>query len=114
MKKSLFTIALVSAVVAVSSVTGCRKAPTNTSSSGLATIVCDESFENIMDQEIDVFEYNTKGKANIIPYYVSEKACVDSLLDLKTKTIVITRELTEKETEYLKGLKKMYVLYLLP
>ena len=106
MKKSLFTIALVSAVVAVSSVTGCRKAPTNTSSSGLATIVCDESFENIMDQEIDVFEYNTKGKANIIPYYVSEKACVDSLLDLKTKTIVITRELTEKETEYLKGLKK--------
>ncbi len=81
----------------------CRKDPTNTSSSGLATIVCDDSFENIMNQEIDVFEYNCKGNANIIPYYVSEKACVDSLLDLKTKTIVITRELNEKEKAYLEG-----------
>lgn len=84
----------------------CRKDPTNTSSSGLATIVCDEGFENIMTQEIDVFEYNCKGNANIIPYYVSEKACIDSLLDLKTKTIVITRELTEKEKAYLESQKR--------
>lgn len=84
----------------------CRKDPTNTSSSGIATIVCDDGFENIMNQEIDVFEYNCKGNANIIPYYVPEKACVDSLLDLKTKTIVITRELTEKEKAYLVSQKK--------
>ena len=84
----------------------CRKDPTNTSSSGIATIVCDDGFENIMNQEIDVFEYNCKGNANIIPYYVPEKACVDSLLDLKTKTIVITRELTEKEKAYLESQKK--------
>lgn len=85
----------------------CRKAPTNTSTSGLATIVCDDSFENIMNQEIDVFEYTTKGNANIIPYYVSEKACIDSLLDFRTKTIVITRDLTEKEKAYLKSEKKL-------
>jgi phosphate transport system substrate-binding protein len=54
-----------------------------------------------MNQEIDVFEYTSRGKANIIPYYVSEKACVDSLLDLNTKTIVIPRDLTKKEKEYL-------------
>ena len=84
----------------------CSKDPTKTSSSGIATIVCDDGFENIMNQEIDVFEYNCKGNANIIPYYVPEKACVDSLLDLKTKTIVITRELTEKEKAYLESQKK--------
>ena len=85
----------------------CRKAPTNTSTSGLATIVCDDSFESIMNQEIDVFEYTTKGNANIIPYYVSEKACIDSLLDFRTKTIVIARDLTEKEKAYLKSEKKL-------
>lgn len=104
--KHLFTLLAVGAALSATMLTGCRKAPTNTSSSGIATIVCDESFENIMEQEIDVFEYNTRGKANIIPYYVSEKACVDSLLDLKTQNIIITRELTEKETEYLKAKKK--------
>lgn len=84
----------------------CRKAPSNTSSSGLATIVCDASFENIMNQEIEVFEYTTKGNANIIPYYDTEKACVDSLLDFKTKTIVIPRDLTEKEKSYLETNKR--------
>lgn len=84
----------------------CRKDPTNTSSSGIATIACDASFENIMSQEIDVFEYNTKGKASIIPYYLPEKDCVDSLLDLKTKTIVIPRQLTEQEVAYLDSKKK--------
>ncbi|MDE6114250.1 MAG: substrate-binding domain-containing protein [Muribaculum sp.] len=94
-------IALTSLLIA--GAISCRKAPTNTSTSGIATIVCDASFENIMDQEIDVFEYNTKGKASIIPYYESEKACIDSLLDFKTKLIVITRDLNEKEKEYIKA-----------
>jgi phosphate transport system substrate-binding protein len=98
-KISIFALAL-SALVA-GTLTSCRKDPSNTSTSGLATIVCDASFENIMNQEIDVFEYTSRGKANIIPYYVSEKACVDSLLDLNTKTIVIPRDLTKKEKEYL-------------
>ena len=101
----LLTIAL-SALIISGLTALCRRPPTNTSTSGLATIVCDASFENIMNQEIDVFEYTTKGKANIIPYYASEKACVDSLLDLKTKTIVISRDLTQKEKDYLESQKK--------
>lgn len=109
MRNSVKTSILLSVVLSAMLSMGlgsCRKAPTNTSTSGLATIVCDDGFENIMSQEIDVFEYNCKGNANIIPYYVSEKACIDSLLDMKTKTIVITRELTEKETAYLESQKK--------
>lgn len=48
-----------------------------------------------------------KGVPNIIPYYASEKACVDSLLDLKTQTTVIPRELNQAEVDYLKGKRKM-------
>ncbi len=104
MIKSVAALLILSGLLSLGS---CRKAPTNTSTSGLSTIVCDASFQNIMNQEIDVFEYTTKGRANIIPYYVSEKACVDSLLDFKTKTIVIPRELTQKEVDYIKGKKKI-------
>lgn len=83
-------------------VTSCDQKPKNTSTSGLATIVCDDSFENIMNQEIEVFEY-IYPNANIIPYYVPEKAAIDSLMNLSTKSIVVTRELTPQEVEYLKG-----------
>lgn len=91
-------------ILFISMITSCGKTPTNTSTSGIATIVCDDTFENIMNQEIDVFEY-IYPKASIIPYYVPEKAAVDSLLDQATKSIVITRELTEQEKNYLKNRK---------
>ncbi|MCM1029646.1 MAG: substrate-binding domain-containing protein [Pseudoflavonifractor sp.] len=80
----------------------CDKKPQSTASSGIATIACDASFENIMQQEIDVFEFNYKD-ASIIPYYIDEKACLDSILDLSTKLAVTTRELTADETAYLKS-----------
>ncbi|MGM9846842.1 MAG: PstS family phosphate ABC transporter substrate-binding protein [Muribaculaceae bacterium] len=77
----------------------------NTSTSGLTTIMCDNSFENIIQQEIDVFEY-VYPEASIIPYYVSEAAAIDSLISFKTRLAVISRELTKEETEYLKGKKR--------
>lgn len=93
------------AVAAVAILGGCRHQVTNTSTSGLGTVVCDATFQNIMDQEIDVFEYDHPN-ASIIPFYASEKECIDSLLDLNTKTIVIPRDLTSQEREYLKGKRK--------
>lgn len=63
MKKMIKAAAALMVISGFMSLGGCRKAPTNTSTSGLATIVCDASFQNIMDQEIDVFEYTTKGRA---------------------------------------------------
>lgn len=85
--------------------TSCDKKVTTTSTSGVGSIVCDASFENIMSQEIDVYEY-IYPNASIIPYYVDERSAVDSLLDLKTKAIVITRRLTQQEKDYLKSKKK--------
>ena len=106
MKNLHITSFLLALTAMLSGLTSCDKKTTNTSTSGLGTIVCDASFENIMNQEIDVFEYNTHGNASIIPYYTTEKACFDSLLDLRTKSIVVARELTTKEADYLKSQKK--------
>ncbi len=58
-----------------------------------------------MAQEIDVFEY-IYPNASIMPLYTDQNAAIDSLLDFKTKTIVVTRALTQKEVDYLKSNKK--------
>ena len=55
-----------------------------------------------MDQEIDVFEY-VYPNANIIPYYTDQNSAIDSLLEFKTRLIVTTRPLTQKEMSYLKS-----------
>ncbi|MEE0977920.1 MAG: substrate-binding domain-containing protein [Muribaculaceae bacterium] len=105
--KKLFINILV-AVALVACATSCKKYAErdgNTSSSGMTTVMCDNSFENIMHQEIDVYEY-CYPKASVIPYYISENAAVDSLLQLKTRLAVISRELTKDEMDYLKGKKR--------
>lgn len=83
-------------------VSSCGKKAESTSSSGIATVVCDASFENIMDQEIDVFEFIYRD-ANIIPYYTDQKSAIDSLLEFKTRLAVTTRPLNQKEVDYLKS-----------
>lgn len=103
------TAAGIALLVGSSLVSSCssdkKSGNTSTSTSGIATLVCDASFENIMSQEIDVFEY-IYPNASIMPEYTDQKACIDSLLDFKTKNIVITRMLTPKEEAYLKDNRK--------
>lgn len=77
----------------------------NTSTSGLTTVMCDNSFENIIQQEIDVYEY-VYPDASVIPYYISENAAIDSLLQQKTRLAVISRPLTKEEEEYLRARKR--------
>ena len=71
----------------------------------IAKIVVDDSFENIMSQEIDVYEYNYP-KMLVVPYYTTQRNAVDSLMAGKVKTIVIPRELTDKEVTHLKNQKR--------
>ena len=98
-------IFLMAAAVAVA-MTSCDKKPTSTSTSGMALVACDQTFENILQQEIEVFEY-IYPEASVMPYYVDEQAAVDSLLNLgQVKTIVITRTLTDKEKKYLEDRDK--------
>jgi len=103
MRKILKYLVISLSVLIVSSCSG--KIKKNTNTNGLASIVCDESFENIMNQEINVFEY-IYPEANIIPFYTNERAAIDSLMQFKTKTIIVSRELTQQERNYLKSKKR--------
>ena len=76
-----------------------------TSTSGVTKLACDASFRNIMEQEIEVFEY-IYPDASVLPYYEDEKACFDSLMNLSVPSVVVTRELTDQEVKYLNSHKK--------
>lgn len=78
---------------------------TTTPSSGMTEIACDASFEDIIEQEIDVYEY-IYPKTSIMPHYVDENAAIDSLLNMSVKLAVATRKLTDKEVAYLKSQNK--------
>lgn len=81
------------------------KAKGVTATSGVTKLACIQSFENIMEQEIEVFEYIYKD-ANVLPYYLNELACVDSLMSGKVSSVVISRELTPEETKALTEQKR--------
>ena len=98
-KMANMMVAAIVAITALASCGGQSGKPKNTSTSGLIAIAVDESFQNIMNQEIDVFEY-TYPNANIIPYYVDEHSAIDSMLELKTKLIITAHELTDVQKEY--------------
>jgi phosphate transport system substrate-binding protein len=68
------------------------------------TMVCDNSFENIMEQEIDIFEY-VYPKNFVLCRYVPQAVAVDSLFSGNTRTAVIGRDLTKDERI---ALKKKY------
>lgn len=72
-------------------------------STAIARVACDATFENILQQEIDVFEYRTNFKYPVLPYYISEAQCVDSLMVGIVDVAVLSRELTPHETDLLKA-----------
>jgi phosphate transport system substrate-binding protein len=91
---SRFFKALLPALAICSILTGCDdKKRTDISST---TIVCDNSFENILAQEIDVFEY-VYPKNFVLCRYVTQAEAVDSLFSGNTRTAVIGRDLTKDE-----------------
>lgn len=98
----LFLLALAMGTVA------CTPVKRGEYASGSATIFCDDGFRNILDEEIEVFEYSYPD-ASIIPFYVSEGEAVDSLMADATQAIISTRELTKEQIEYLKSKFKRVV-----
>ncbi len=74
----------------------------NSSTTGTTTIVCDNTFENIFKQEVDVFEYQYPD-AHILVRYASQAEAFDSLFSLNTRTIVASRDITPQEKQALKA-----------
>lgn len=78
-----------------------------TATKGSSRVACDQSFEKIMDQLIDVYEYRSKYEAAVLPTFIPENECIDSLLyNTKYESIVITRELNDNENAYLRTTKR--------
>ena len=101
MKKALW-LGIALSAFALPGVISCQETKRGEYVEGNATIFCDEGFKNILDEEIEVFEY-TYPKSSIIPYYVSENEALDTLMADKTQAIIVTQELTPDQIKYLKG-----------
>lgn len=100
-------LSFIIAVALAASLTSCLKyeKKANSSTTGTMTMVCDETFRNIMEQEIDVFEYQYPD-AHVLARYATQGEALDSLLSLNTRTVVIARDLTKKEKDFLKGKRR--------
>lgn len=99
------TLLAVAVALIASAATSCmkyQKPNSDTATSGTMTMVCDNSFQNIMEQEIEVFEFQYP-EAHILARYAPEKVAVYSLMKLNTKTIVIPRDLTKDEVKSLRN-----------
>lgn len=101
------TLLTVIGLAAMTTLTGCMKyeKKANSSTNGTMTMVCDDTFRNIIEQEIDVFEYQYP-EAHILARYATQGEALDSLMSLNTRTVVISRDLTQKERDYLKGKRR--------
>lgn len=102
-----FTAALFLAA-AIAGAVGCSPVKRGEYAAGSATIFCDDGFKNILDEEIEVFEY-TYPESSIIPFYVSEGAAIDTLLADGTQAIITTRELNKEQIDYMKAKFKRVV-----
>jgi len=101
------------ALLAVTMLAGCnskggrRKVPVgNTATTGTLVMACDASFENIMQEEIEVFEF-CYPYASVLPYYIDEHAAIDSIVRGNARVAVVSRELTKDQIEYLRERKRV-------
>jgi len=81
--------------------------PKSTSTRGLARIMCEESFQSVLEQEIAVFEYQYP-EASIMPQYINEHDALDSLFHNKVDLIIISHDLTAEQKKSLKKIGRGY------
>lgn len=85
--------------------TGKKAAPQeNSSTAGTLVLACDASFENIMEDEIEVFEF-CYPHASVLPYYIDNHAAIDSLMNGKARVAVTATPLTPEQEKVLRGKK---------
>ncbi|MDE6282532.1 MAG: substrate-binding domain-containing protein [Muribaculaceae bacterium] len=86
---------------------GRKEAPKgNSATSGTLVMSCDASFENIMQEEIEVFEF-CYPYASVLADYTDEKAAIDSVVLGNARVAVVSRELTKDQLQYLKERKRV-------
>ena len=93
--------------ITITSCSGCKsKTP---STSNLCKVICDESFKNILDDEIQMFEYHYQDRNySVLPRYLDESSALDSLLNEKVNVIITYRDLTLEQKRILKGQNRAF------
>lgn len=101
--KSKIITALGAALVAASGIwmMSCGEIKRGEYAKGSAIIFCDDGFRKILEEEIGVFEYSYP-ESSILPFYVSEQEAIDTLMANATEGIIVTRDLTKDQKEYIK------------
>ena len=108
----IFTAILASLVI-IASISSCsnksKNARTDTYASGKATIMSDESFSPIINEELQVF-HATYPDAEITPIYTNELDEMNALMKQEVHLIITARNFNEKELNYFKsnGLQPRY------
>jgi len=77
---------------------------TDTYTTGVIKIAVDESFEPIIQEELDVFEAQFP-KAGIVPTYTNEVEAINSLLKDSVRLSIVTRPLSANELDNMKQRK---------
>ena len=95
MKRQFRLIGLV-ALVVLSACNSKSKGPTDTYSSGVVSIAADESFEPIIQEEIEVFE-NLYPLAGIVPRYTTEVEAINLILKNNFHLANTTQTQTKKK-----------------
>lgn len=106
--KHLHASVLLTAALTLLGAAACTPVKRGEYAAGSATLFCDEGFRNILEEEIEVFEFSYP-EASIIPFYVSESEAIDSLLADKTQAIIVTQELTKDQIKFMKAKHKRIV-----
>lgn len=87
-------------IVLLAAFSACRSkskdGPTDTATSGVILIAADESFQPIVQEEIDVFE-GLYPLAGIVPRYTTEVEAINLLLADSVRLAITTRRLTDEE-----------------
>lgn len=102
MKNLKFLSLIILALFLFSCETKNKDGKTDTLTTGVIKIAVDESFQPIIQEELDVFEAQFP-KAGIVPVYTNEVEAINSLLKDSVRVSIVTRPLSSREESFLKG-----------
>jgi len=78
---------------------GCQSRPADTATSGKIAVAIDESFQPLIQAEINAFEASYK-YAKITPVYTTESQAIQLLVDDSVRSVIMTRTLNENERQF--------------
>ncbi|KAA9039141.1 phosphate ABC transporter substrate-binding protein, PhoT family [Ginsengibacter hankyongi] len=114
LKNKRINLALIISAFALILLPGCSgrnvRTDLDTTNSGIIHISVDESFEPVIDSQIQVFEA-LYPKAKIIAEYKPEADCFKDLIKDSTRMIIVTRGLTDQEEKFYKDSLTFYPAY---